>query len=107
MTNDAGLERHGLLASRARNRAETRALQQARMADRQRQMILLGIGLGAVLRLLRTPGFQALAITGAVGLAVLGRAVKESNARALQRLIAWEREQDQRIERKAREALHR
>ena len=55
------------------------------------RVVLLGIGLSAVARLLRDPGFQARVITGIIGLAVLGRAARESQARTAQRLIAWDK----------------
>jgi hypothetical protein len=54
-------------------------------------IVLLGIGLSAVARLLRDPGFQARVITGIIGLAVLGTAIRESQARTAQRLIAWDK----------------
>ena len=55
------------------------------------RIVLLGIGLSVVARLLRDPGFQARVITGIIGLAVLGRATRESQARTAQRLIAWDK----------------
>jgi hypothetical protein len=55
------------------------------------RIVVLGIGLSAVARLLRDPGFQARVITGIIGLAVLGRAVRENQARSVQRLIAWDK----------------
>jgi hypothetical protein len=55
------------------------------------RMVLMGIGLAVVARLLRDPGFQARVITGIIGLAVLQRAMKESQARTVQRLIAWDK----------------
>jgi hypothetical protein len=55
------------------------------------RIVLLGIGLSVVARLLRDPGFQARVITGIIGLAVLGRATRESQARTVQRLISWDK----------------
>jgi hypothetical protein len=55
------------------------------------RIVLLGIGLSAVARLLRDPGFQARVITAIIGLAVLGHTIRESQARTAQRLIAWDK----------------
>lgn len=64
---------------------------QARRAPRrQNRMIMLGIGLGVCLRLVRDPRFQAQVITVAIGLAVLKRAAQDSQARTLERMIAWD-----------------
>jgi hypothetical protein len=52
---------------------------------------MLGIGLGVVARLLRDPRFQARVITGVIGLAVLRRAVRESEAHTVERLVAWDK----------------
>ena len=65
------------------------APQQPRVS--KNRIVLLGIGLSVVARLLRDPGFQARVITGIIGLAVLGRATRESQARTVQRLIAWDK----------------
>jgi len=62
----------------------------SRAAGRQNRMVMLWIGLAAVIRLLRDPRFQARVITGIIGLAVLRRAVQESNAHTRERLIAWD-----------------
>ena len=64
---------------------------QASKKHTDNRIVLLGIGLSAVARLLRDPGFQARVITGIIGLAVLGRAVRENQARTVQRLIAWDK----------------
>ena len=55
------------------------------------RIVLLGIGMSAVARLLRDPGFQARVITGIIGLAVLRRVTRESGARTAQRLVAWDK----------------
>ena len=67
------------------------APQQPQVSKNDNDIVLLGIGLSAVARLLRDPGFQARVITGIIGLAVLGRATRESQARTVQRLIAWDK----------------
>ena len=64
---------------------------QASKNHNDNRIVLMGIGLAVVARLLRDPGFQARVITGIIGLAVLQRAMKESQARTVQRLIAWDK----------------
>ena len=56
-----------------------------------KRIVVLGIGLSAGARLLRDPAFQARVITGIIGVAVLGRAIRESQARTVQRLTAWDK----------------
>jgi hypothetical protein len=68
----------------------------------QRKMILVGIGVGAVYRLVRSHRFQISAVTAAIGLAAIGRITKENSTGGMQQLIAWAKKQDSRLEHKAK-----
>jgi hypothetical protein len=70
-------------------------------ASRGHRLIVLGIGLEAFLNLLRNPRFQRNVITGLIGLAALARLSRESQARSLARLAAWDKKQDLRRQRNA------
>jgi hypothetical protein len=73
-------------------------------ASRQRDLVMLGVGLGAVVHLLRNPRFHAAVITGVIGLGALLRLSGEASARALERFLAWEEQPYRRSQRKARTA---
>ena len=70
-------------------------------ASREHRLIMLGIWLEAFLNLLRSPRFQRNVITGLIGLAALARMSRESQARSLARLAAWDKKQDLRRQRNA------
>lgn len=69
-------------------------------------MILLGIGLGLVMRVLRDRRFYTYAITAIIVLVTGGKAAKENQTRSLQRLIEWNKKQTQRVEHKVKDAAH-
>ena len=70
-------------------------------ASREHRLIVLGIELKALLNLLRSPRFQRNVITGLIGLAALARLSKESQARSIARLAAWDKKQRLRGQRNA------
>ena len=72
-------------------------------SDRRRNMILLGIGLGLVLRVLRDPRFYTYAITAVILLVTGGKAARENQTRSVQRLVEWNKRQTQRVEHKVKE----
>jgi hypothetical protein len=69
---------------------------------RQRKMILVWIGLGTVYRLLRSHRFHISAVTLVIAAAAIGRVAKENNTRSMERLVAWAKKQDARLEHKAK-----
>jgi hypothetical protein len=69
-------------------------------------MILLGIGLGLVMRVLRDRRFYTYAITAIIVLFTGGKAAKENQTRSVQRLVEWNKRQTQRVEHKVKEAAH-
>jgi hypothetical protein len=69
-------------------------------------MILLGIGLGLVLRVLRDPRFYTYAITAVILVVTGGKAAKANQSRSIERLIEWNKRQTQRVEHKVKEATH-
>ena len=71
-------------------------------ASRQRNMIMAWIGVGTVYRLLRNHRFHIFAITAAIGLAAVSRLARENQARNLERLVAWAKKQDARLEHKVK-----
>jgi hypothetical protein len=75
-------------------------------ASRQRNMILVGIGLGLVLRVLRDPRFYTYVITAVILVVTGGKAAKENQSRSFERLIEWNKRQTQRVEDKVKEATH-
>src|ERR1700746_2641896 len=75
----------------------------SKKADRRRNMILLGIGLGLVLRVLRDPRFYTYAITAIILLVTGGKAAKENQSRSIERLVEWNKRQTQRVEHKVKE----
>jgi hypothetical protein len=70
-------------------------------ASREHRLIVLGIELEALLNLLRSPRFQRNVITGLIGLAAIARISRESQARNLARLAAWDKKQHLRRQRNA------
>jgi hypothetical protein len=72
-------------------------------ASRQRNMILLGIGLGLVLRVLRDPRFYTYAITAVILVVTGGKAAKANQSRSIERLVEWNKRQTQRVEHKVKE----
>ncbi len=68
----------------------------------RRKMILVGIGAGAVYRLVRSHRFHISAVTAAIGLAAIGHITKENSTGGMQQLIAWAKKQDARLEHKAK-----
>jgi len=75
-------------------------------SGRQRNMILLGIGLGLLVRLLRDPRFYTYAITAVIVLVTGGKAAKENQTKSVQRLVDWNKRQTQRLEHTVKEAAH-
>ena len=75
-------------------------------SDRRRNMILLGIGLGLVLRVLRDPRFYTYAITAVILLVTGGKAARENQTKSIQRLVDWNKRQTQRVEHKVKETAH-
>jgi hypothetical protein len=69
---------------------------------RQRSMIMVWIGLGTVYRLLRNHRFHIFAVTAVIGVAAISRVAKENQARSMERLVAWAKKQDQRLEHKVK-----
>jgi hypothetical protein len=78
----------------------------AQKGSRQRNMILLGIGLGLVFRVLRDPRFYTYAITAIILVVTGGKAAKQNQSRGIERLIEWNKRQTQRVEHKVKEATH-
>jgi hypothetical protein len=70
----------------------------------QRKMILVGIGVGAVYRLVRSHRFHISAVTAAIGLAAIGHITKENSTGGVQQLVAWAKKQDARMEHKVKHA---
>jgi len=85
-------------------RPERKATTSARTpaGGRQRNMILVWIGVGAVYRLLRSHRFHITAITLAIVAVAIGNLTKENNTRSMERLVAWAKKQDARLEHKAK-----
>jgi len=83
-------------------RPERNAARPAQAGGRRRNMIMVLIGLGAVVRLLRSHRFHISAVTLAIGAAAIGHIAKENNARSMERLVAWAKKQDARLEHKAK-----
>ena len=77
----------------------------AQGADRRRNMILAGIGLGLLFRLLRSRRFYAYVITIIIVLITGSRAAKENQSRSMERLIEWNKRQTNRLEHKVKQAL--
>ena len=75
-------------------------------SGRRKNMILLGIGLGLVMRVLRDRRFYTYAITAIIVLVTGGKAAKENQTRSLQRLVEWNKKQTQRVEHKVKDAAH-
>jgi hypothetical protein len=73
---------------------------------RRKNMILLGIGLGLVIRVLRDRRFYTYAITAIIVLVTGGKAAKENQSRSVQRLIDWNKRQTQRVQHKVKDAAH-
>jgi hypothetical protein len=69
---------------------------------RQRNMIMVWIGLGTLYRLLRNHRFHIFAVTAAVGLAAMSRLAQENQAKSMERLVAWAKKQDARLEKKVK-----
>jgi hypothetical protein len=60
---------------------------QVRAAGRTRDMVLLGIGISAVVGLLRSHRFQVRVITGVIGVAALAGMARESEVPVMVRVI--------------------
>jgi hypothetical protein len=75
-------------------------------SGRRKNMILLGIGMGLVLRVLRDRRFYTYAITAIIVLVTGSKAAKENQTRSLQRLVEWNKKQTQRVEHKVKDAAH-
>ncbi len=71
-------------------------------AGRQRSMIMAWIGLSTVYRLLRDHRFHISAVTVVIAVAAISRLAQENNARSMERLVAWAKKQDQRLEHKVK-----
>ncbi len=63
---------------------------------------MVWIGVAAVYRLLRDHRFHMSAVTVAIAVVAIGRVAKENNARNLERLVAWAKKQDARLEHKVK-----
>jgi hypothetical protein len=63
----------------------------ARASGREHRLVWLGIGLAALLHVVRTRRFAVLLITGVVGVAALAVVARENQARNLARVAAWDR----------------
>jgi|SRR5215831_2501022 len=75
--------------------------------DKRRQsMILVGIGLGLLIRLLRDPRFYTYAITLIIVLVTGGKAARENQARSIERLVEWNKRQTKRLEHTVKDAAH-
>jgi hypothetical protein len=101
MTMDVGPQSKAAVTSRAGAPAGS-----SPKASRQRNMILVGIGLGLVLRVLRDPRFYTYVITAVILVVTGGKAAKENQSRSFERLIEWNKRQTQRVEDKVKEATH-
>src|ERR1700751_4230059 len=101
MTMDVGPQSKAAMTSGAGAPAGS-----SQKSARQRNMILLGIGLGLVLRVLRDPRFSTYVITAIILLFTGGKAAKQNQSRSLERLIEWNKRQTQRVEHKVKEATH-
>ena len=75
-------------------------------AGRRKNMILLGIGLGLVMRVLRDRRFYTYAITAIIVLVTGSKAAKENQTKSVQRLVDWNKRQTQRLEHKVKETAH-
>jgi hypothetical protein len=73
------------------------------LRDRQRNMILVGIGVGAIYRLVRNHRFHISVVTAAIGAAAIGHIAKENNTKTMQQLIAFAKKQDARLEHKVKQ----
>jgi hypothetical protein len=100
MTMDVGSQSKAAVTSGAGAPAGS-----AQKSGRQRNMILLGIGLGLVMRLLRDRRFYTYAITAVIVLVTGGKAAKENQSRSIERLVEWNKRQTQRVEDKVKEVL--
>jgi len=78
-----------------------------RAGGRQRNMIMVWIGLSTVYRLLRDHRFHISVVTIVIAVVAISRAAQENNSRNMERLVAWTKKQDQRLEHKVKEALPR
>src|SRR5437016_14629724 len=67
---------------------------QADAEGRQRRLIVRGIELAAVAQYLGSRRFLERAIVGAIGLAALASLARENQARALTRLVAWDKQRN-------------
>jgi hypothetical protein len=75
-----------------------RGARRSRLARRRRRAVWLRIGLG----ILRSRPFHERVVLVVIGVAAITRLGRESQARALGRLAAWDRRQRQRLQRKAK-----
>jgi len=98
MTMDAGPQSKAAMAAGASGSSQK--------SDRRRNMILLGIGLGLLVRLLRDPRFYTYAITAVIVLVTGGKAAKENQTKSFQRLVEWNKRQTQRLEHTVKETAH-
>ncbi len=67
-----------------------------RAADRNRRVALAGVVVVALARLPRDKRFQETVITLVIGLAALAAIARESQARSIARLAAWDERRHQR-----------
>jgi hypothetical protein len=75
-------------------------------AGRRKNMILMGIGVGLVMRVLRDRRFYTYAITAILVLVSGSKAAKENQTKNLNRLVEWNKRQTQRLEHKVKETAH-
>jgi hypothetical protein len=75
-------------------------------AGRRKNMILLGIGVGLVMRVLRDRRFYTYAITAILVLVTGSKAAKENQTKSLQRLVDWNKRQTQRFEQTVKDTAH-
>jgi hypothetical protein len=69
------------------------AARQPRAASRQRGVLVLGLGAGAVAGYLGSRRFHVQVLVGIIGLAALAGLARESQTRSLARLAAWDKRQ--------------
>jgi hypothetical protein len=69
-------------------------------------MILLGIGVGLVMRILRDRRFYTYAITAVLVLITGSKAARENQTKSINRLVEWNKRQTQRFEHTVKETAH-
>jgi hypothetical protein len=73
-----------------------------RTVSRQHRAIMFRLEMGAVARLLQSRRFHENVIIGVIGLAALAQLFRENQARALARLVAWDKRRNLHDQRRAK-----